>query len=49
MNKQAFETTFALHGASEATVTPQRRDSFLLWSPGKDGQFGTGDDVMNFQ
>jgi prepilin-type N-terminal cleavage/methylation domain-containing protein len=49
MNKQAFETTFALHGVSAATVTPQRRDSFLLWSPGKDGQFGTGDDVMNFQ
>jgi prepilin-type N-terminal cleavage/methylation domain-containing protein len=49
MNKQAFGTTFALHGVSAATVAPQHRDSFLLWSPGKDGQFGTGDDVMNFQ
>ena len=49
MNKQAFETTYSLHGASGATVTPSRRDSFLLWSPGKDGVFGTADDVMNFQ
>jgi prepilin-type N-terminal cleavage/methylation domain-containing protein len=49
MNKQAFETTFALHGVSAATVTPQHRDSYVLWSPGKDGQFGTGDDVTNFQ
>jgi prepilin-type N-terminal cleavage/methylation domain-containing protein len=49
MNKQAFETSFALHGVQDAIVAPQRRDSYLLWSPGKDGQFGTGDDVMNFQ
>jgi hypothetical protein len=48
MSKQAFETTYGLHGAHDATVTPVRRDSFLLLSPGKDGLFGTGDDVMNF-
>jgi type II secretory pathway pseudopilin PulG len=49
MNKQAFETTYGLHGAQQATVTPTNRDTFLLWSPGKDGVFGSGDDVMNFQ
>lgn len=48
MNKQPFETTFGLYGAARATVVPTRRDTFLLWSPGKDGLFGTGDDIMNF-
>jgi prepilin-type N-terminal cleavage/methylation domain-containing protein len=48
MNKQAFETSFGLHGAQNAIVTPTRRDTFLLWSPGKDGLFGTGDDLTNF-
>ncbi len=27
---------------------PMRRDSFLLLTPGKDGIFGTSDDVANF-
>jgi prepilin-type N-terminal cleavage/methylation domain-containing protein len=49
MNKQAFETTFGLYGAAKAKVIPTRRDSFLLWSPGKDGKFGSADDIMNFQ
>jgi prepilin-type N-terminal cleavage/methylation domain-containing protein len=49
MNKQAFETTFALNGSAGATVTPMRRDTFLLWSPGKDSLFGTGDDIINFR
>jgi len=49
MNKQAFETTYGLQGAQKAVVTPTKRDTFLLWSPGKDGRFGTGDDLMNFQ
>ncbi len=48
MNKQVFETTYGLNGASKANVVPARRDSFLLWSPGKDGLFGTGDDITNF-
>jgi prepilin-type N-terminal cleavage/methylation domain-containing protein len=48
MNKQAFETSFGLHGAHAATVTATKRDTYLLWSPGSDGCFGTGDDVMNF-
>jgi type II secretory pathway pseudopilin PulG len=33
----------------EAKVTPHRADSFLLISAGKDGVFGTGDDVANFE
>jgi prepilin-type N-terminal cleavage/methylation domain-containing protein len=48
MSKQAFETTFGLYGVQKATVVPTRRDTFLLWSPGKDGLFGTGDDITNF-
>jgi prepilin-type N-terminal cleavage/methylation domain-containing protein len=43
MNKSAFEST------GSKTVQPVRRDSFLLISPGKDGRFGTSDDVTNFQ
>jgi prepilin-type N-terminal cleavage/methylation domain-containing protein len=53
MNKQAFETSYSVGGgssggAAKATVVPMRRDSFLLWSPGKDALFGTGDDVKNW-
>lgn len=48
MNKQAFETTFGLYGVQGANVVPTKRDTFLLWSPGKDGKFGTGDDITNF-
>lgn len=48
MNKQAFETTFALHGAHAATVAPTNCNTYLLWSPGSDGLYGTGDDVTNF-
>jgi type II secretory pathway pseudopilin PulG len=33
----------------QATLSPQRRDSYLLISPGNDGVYGTGDDITNFQ
>ena len=50
MNKQPFETSFSLANgdASKATVVPLRRDTYLMWSPGKDGVFGTPDDITNF-
>jgi prepilin-type N-terminal cleavage/methylation domain-containing protein len=51
MNKQAFETSYARTDPPDATkaiVTPMRRDSFILLSPGKDTIFGTGDDVVNW-
>lgn len=42
MNEDVFQTT---EGKS---VIPHRRDTYLLISPGKDGQFRTRDDVTNF-
>lgn len=32
----------------QAVRRPYRAGSFILWSAGKDGSFGTGDDVFNF-
>lgn len=43
MNKQVFEST------DTKSVIPFRKDTFLLISAGKDGEFGTNDDVTNFQ
>ncbi|MBK9127108.1 MAG: type II secretion system protein [Phycisphaerales bacterium] len=42
LDRNAFETS------GEKTVTPVRRDSYILISPGKDGLFGTKDDIRNF-
>ena len=39
----------AFDASNNNTVVPLRRDSFILISPGKDGIFGTKDDVTNFQ
>jgi prepilin-type N-terminal cleavage/methylation domain-containing protein len=46
MDKQAWETSH--QQPNQAVVKPVRKDSFILWSPGKDGLFGTKDDVQNF-
>jgi len=43
MNKDAYESS------GQKAVVPSRKDSYILISPGKDGLFGTGDDVTNFQ
>jgi hypothetical protein len=45
LNKSAFDST----PAGRKTVQPVRRDNFLLMSPGKDGRFGTSDDIKNFE
>ncbi len=42
LNKNVFEST------DGRSVVPYRKDSFLLLSPGKDGMFGTQDDITNF-
>ncbi len=42
MNKGAFDAS------NGKVVTPNRKDSFILVSPGKDGKFGTADDITNF-
>jgi len=51
MAKAVFEST----GGTEAspvrppTVIPYRKDTFILITAGKDGLYGTSDDVTNFQ
>jgi prepilin-type N-terminal cleavage/methylation domain-containing protein len=50
LNKEVFEST---GGTEEApirrpTVIPYRKDTFLLITAGKDGLFGTEDDVTNY-
>jgi hypothetical protein len=42
LNKDAYKSTSGL------TAKPYRTESFLLMAPGKDGWFGTADDVTNF-
>lgn len=42
LNKNAFEQS------GKKTLTPVRKDSFLLITSGKDGVYGTSDDVTNF-
>jgi len=48
MNKDAAQATRDPQTQKPRSVVPVRRDSFLLISPGKDGLFGTGDDIKNF-
>ena len=50
LDKDTFEATRKVDGSEikKATVNPYRRDSFLLISAGKDGLYGTDDDVNNF-
>lgn len=43
MNRNAFDAT------DGKTVIPVRKDSYIMLSPGKDGLFGTKDDVTNFE
>jgi prepilin-type N-terminal cleavage/methylation domain-containing protein len=46
MDKGVYDSTKG--NPSGASVAPYRKESFILWSPGKDGQFGTRDDITNF-
>ncbi|MBL8877612.1 MAG: prepilin-type N-terminal cleavage/methylation domain-containing protein [Phycisphaerales bacterium] len=43
LNQQAFEST------NRQSLVPVRKDSFILITAGKDGLFGTKDDVNNLQ
>jgi hypothetical protein len=43
LDRAAFESS------GEKTVIPVRKDGYILLSPGKDGLFGTRDDVANFE
>ncbi len=50
MNKETFRSTGGLETdpVRPPTVIPYRRDTFILISPGRDGTYGTSDDVTNF-
>lgn len=48
MDKGAFEAGLDPSTQKSKTVIPARKSSFLLITPGKDGIFGTKDDVTNF-
>ncbi len=47
-NKSVLESTRGTDGIPRSVV-PVRKESFLLISPGKDGLFGTSDDICNFE
>lgn len=44
-NRETFHTT--LRG-NQGRVWPHNADTFILWSPGLDGRWGTTDDIRNF-
>jgi len=46
MNKDVYNATNTGDG-TKRSIVPIRKDSFLLLSPGKDGLFGTADDIHN--
>ncbi len=50
LNKDAFRATAGQSDAElqNATVTPYRKDTYLLITAGRDGLYGTSDDVTNF-
>lgn len=47
MNQRVFESTYDAT-VPRATMTPHRKESFLLISAGSDAIYGTNDDVGNF-
>lgn len=49
MDWDMYKSSMENNDPCRAAVVPYRKDSFLLFSPGKDGSFGTPDDVTNFR
>jgi len=49
MDWNTYKSSMQNNNCQTATVVPYRKDSFLLFAPGKDGVFGTPDDVTNFR
>ncbi len=49
MDWDLYKSSMQNNDCNTASVVPYRKDSFLLFSPGKDGSFGTPDDVTNFR
>ncbi len=47
-NKKVFDSTYDEDHKDRTRILPVRKDSFLLMSTGRDGEWGTNDDVNNF-
>jgi prepilin-type N-terminal cleavage/methylation domain-containing protein len=49
LNRSVYESTFDPNDATrKPTIAPVRKNSFILITAGKDGVYGTSDDVNNF-
>ena len=49
-DRARFESTLRGSGASaKGVVAPLNSDTFIMISPGKDGLYGTQDDLRNFR
>ncbi len=48
LHKNLYESTLDPAAPQDVTTTPHRKNSFLLITPGKDGIYGSSDDVKNF-
>jgi prepilin-type N-terminal cleavage/methylation domain-containing protein len=48
LNRSVYEASRPKANETPRSAVPQNKDKFLLISPGKDGQFGTSDDICNF-
>jgi prepilin-type N-terminal cleavage/methylation domain-containing protein len=48
LHKKLYESTLDPGAPQDVTTVPHRKDSFLLITAGKDGIFGSSDDVKNF-
>jgi len=49
LNRSLYDSTFDANNPEDATVTPYRKNSYLLIAPGKDALYGTDDDITNFE
>jgi len=48
MDKELYDASYDPSKPTEWTAIPHRKNSFLLIAAGKDGIFGTSDDIRNF-
>lgn len=48
LNKELYESTTETGSSRKPTVRPHNADTFILITPGKDGIYGTNDDIKNF-
>lgn len=49
LDRDLYDASYNTDNPNQTTATPYRKDSFLLITAGKDGIFGSSDDVNNFR